>query len=110
VTLRSPPLTHSPAPGRSPRAPARTDSFLGVLAPINETETTASLDHFPDAFGLTNNLEKRVQGLDAEPANGSVERLLVTFVSSLGSLVNPLQPNCSTACLLATRRRFPDYS
>ncbi|MCL6436470.1 MAG: hypothetical protein K6T90_20130, partial [Leptolyngbyaceae cyanobacterium HOT.MB2.61] len=53
--------------------------------------TTASTDHFLGAFGLTDNLEGRVQGLAAEPANGEAQRRLVTFASPPRSLDRPLQ-------------------
>jgi len=72
---------------RQPLTDALTDNLLGTLATTDRTETTASTGNFLGAFGLTDNLERRVQGLDAEPANGSVHPPQTSSRTQLANLI-----------------------
>jgi hypothetical protein len=48
-------------------------------------------DLFLNVFAPTDNLQGRVQGLDAEPANGEVVRRQITSNSAPAAFVRPLQ-------------------
>ena len=57
---------------------ALTNNLLGAVALTTKTPTTAPTDPFLGACRCTDNLEARVQGLAAEPANDSGQRLPTT--------------------------------
>jgi len=78
---------------RSSLADALTDNILGALAMTDKTSTTAATDHLLGPFGLINNLEKQVQGLDAEPANVRDHRTQVAFDQQPNRNV-PVQRGC----------------
>jgi hypothetical protein len=73
---------------RSPLATTLTDHLLDAFATTDNTQTTASIDGFLGAFGLTDNLEEQMQRLDAEPANVRNHRILTTFATSFSVLQN----------------------
>jgi hypothetical protein len=58
----------------SPLAMALTETLLGAFAITANPQTTALPDKLLGGFGLTDPAEERVQGLDAELANGRVQR------------------------------------
>ncbi|UIE38395.1 hypothetical protein [Leptodesmis sichuanensis] len=45
-------------------------------------------------FGFADNPEGQVQKLDAEPANGAVQRLRINLAPLQPELTNPLQQRC----------------
>ena len=92
---RSPPGRYGA--DRSPLTTALTTNLLGALTTTNKTPTTASTTHHLGAFGQTGNLERRVQGLDAEPANVPGQRRQITFASPPRSLNRPLHQGCYAA-------------
>ncbi|NJO43944.1 MAG: hypothetical protein HC865_26135 [Cyanobacteria bacterium RU_5_0] len=64
------------------------------MKPHRPSQTTVSTDRLLGAFGLTDNLQARVQHLCAEPANVPVKRLQVTFATTPTNSASPLQPDC----------------
>ncbi|UIE36662.1 hypothetical protein [Leptodesmis sichuanensis] len=90
---------HPQSPGRfwdarSPLVMALTETLLGAFAITANPQTTALPDKLLGGFGLTDPAEARVQGLDAELANGSLERLQVTSNFTLETFGSPLQAIC----------------
>ena len=62
---------------RTDRSPSTTPH----RSPPERLALTASTDNFLGGFGLTDHLEKRVQGLDAEPANSYNHQTPATFAT-----------------------------
>ncbi|NJL40508.1 MAG: hypothetical protein HC899_30015 [Leptolyngbyaceae cyanobacterium SM1_4_3] len=85
------PSTQPPTPYRTPSTNASSDRPLSALRHHRQSQTTATTDNLLGAFGLTDNLQERVQDLNAEPANGEAQRRQITFASPPRSLFRPLQ-------------------
>ncbi|NJO50160.1 MAG: hypothetical protein HC840_12785 [Leptolyngbyaceae cyanobacterium RM2_2_4] len=88
------PSTQPPTPYRTPSTNASSDRPLSALRHHRQSQTTATTDNLLGAFGLTDNLQERVQDLNAEPANVPGQRRQVTFASPQGAFVRPLRGDC----------------